>query len=340
MQPIFPSKTFPNHYTIVTGLYAENHGIISNHFYDPVFNATFDIWNAAAVTDGRWWGGEPIWVTASKNNLITGAYFWPGSEAEIDGRRPDHYVAYNGKVPYSDRINQLFAWLDLPEQPTFLCTYLEGVDSAGHNYGPNSVQVEDAIVAVDVAIGQLIQGLEDRGVLDQTDIIVVSDHGMTEISNDRVIVLENYIDLNDVTVIDYSPILQIIPKPGKLDEVFSRLVGAHPNLTVTFKENTTQYFEYRDNRRICPIVGVADLGWSIASSRNWNQTYSYNGGNHGYDNRYDDMQAIFIAQGPHFKTEYQVDSILNLDVYPLLCELLQIEPAVNNGTLRSDILAK
>jgi len=229
--------------------------------------------------------------------------------------------------------------LDLEKsmRPTFICSYFEGVDNAAHAYGPYSYHVDEAIAAVDVAIGSLLDGLTQRNILEKVNIMIVSDHGMAQLSNDRVILIDQYINMSNVYIVDLGPVTAIIPNEGKTQEIFNELNGAHPNMTVYMKNNTVPYWEYTNNRRITPIVLVLDDGWSITTSSKYNPL-SYTGGNHGYDNRLESMQAFFGAAGPMFKNNYAIDSILNLDIYPLLCHILNLQEAPNNGTLRSDIL--
>lgn len=328
----FPSKTFPNHYTVVTGLYPESHGIVSNTMYDPVFNATFSIRDSKQVTDGRWWGGEPLWVTAEKQGQRAGTYFWPGSEAEIKGYRPSYYVPYNGATPYESRVNQVLEWLDygVDERPTFLTLYFEGVDTQGHYYGPNSTEVVQAIEAADAALGKLIAGLKERDMFEAIDIILVSDHGMTALSPERVIRLQDYINPATVRVVNDGPVLMIIPNNlGDEQQLVNTLQNAHPNMSAYLKQDLPARFHYNDNRRITPIVGVMDLGWVAL-----NGDAAPIKGDHGYDPEYTDMRAIFVGRGPHFKSGVKIEkSFQNIEIYTLMARILGLTPAANNGTL-------
>eukprot|EP01116_Phalansterium_solitarium_P020972 TRINITY_DN636_c1_g1_i1.p1 TRINITY_DN636_c1_g1~~TRINITY_DN636_c1_g1_i1.p1 ORF type:complete len:458 (+),score=50.36 TRINITY_DN636_c1_g1_i1:88-1461(+) len=336
MTPRFPSKTFPNHYTIVTGLYPESHGIISNTIFDPVFDATFTISNSAAVTDPRWWWGEPVWVTAILQKLKAAACFWPGSEAPIMNTYPTYWVPYNRNMLYSERVDKVVNWLALPldERPAFVCVYFEGVDDMGHRYGPDSPQVDAAMTSVDNAIGYLLNRLAGQNQTD-VNIIVVSDHGMTSISQNRTILLDKLFNVSELTVVEYGPNAQIIPKDAtQAQAIVNSLTGVHPNMSVYMKDLIPAVFQYRDDRRITPVLAVADLGWQITTSALFNSNPSYyNGGTHGFDNRAPDMRASFIAHGPSFKSNFVMPGFDNLHVYELLCHLLQIQPAPNNGTL-------
>jgi predicted AlkP superfamily pyrophosphatase or phosphodiesterase len=335
--PVFPSKTFPNHYTIVTGLYTENHGIVANTMYDPEFNATFTLRDRQAVEDGRWWGGEPLWVTTEKQGQISASLFWPGSEAEIKGIRPTYWERFDSSLPYTKRVEKVLSWLDLAvkERPTLITLYFEEPDSQGHANGPNSSQVKDAIHKVDNALGNLLQGLRERGILEDINIIIVSDHGMTDISKEKIIFLDEYVNLSDIDVIDWSPVTGIRPHEGRQEVVYKSLLEAHPHLSVYRKEEIPERFHYRSNSRIAPIIAIADEGWSISSHSQFKPWEVFPSGNHGYDYQLKSMQGIFIAHGPAFKDNLLIDSFQNIHIYNLVTHILGIEPSSNNGNFNS-----
>jgi len=183
MLPVFPSKTFPNHYSIVTGLYPSSSGMLSNTMYDEESDSWFRMRDRSAVEDPVWWGGEPIWVTAEKQGRVSATYFWVGSEAPIQGIQPTFWYRFDGSVPGKERVDQALAWLDLPlqERPTFITLYFEDVDSIGHRFGPESQEVEEAVARMDGLIGRLLVGLRERTLLDSVNLMIVSDHGMAEI---------------------------------------------------------------------------------------------------------------------------------------------------------------
>jgi len=202
LEPIFPSLTFPNHYTLVTGLFCETHGIVANNMYDPTTNLTFTLTNGQTA-NGYWFLGEPIWVTAQKWGMKTGVMFWPGSEAEIDGMRPTYWYPYNSSISNDYRMNQLLTWLDLPaaDRPQFMASYISDVDTNGHNYGPNSAQVNQSIMAIDTTLSILLNGIKSRGLENRVNVLVVSDHGMTDVN--KLIYLDDIIDLSLVTVVNW-----------------------------------------------------------------------------------------------------------------------------------------
>jgi len=335
--PVFPSKTFPNHYTQVTGLYPRNHGIISNRMYDREFDEYFTIGTqGTASRDGKWYQGEPIWVTASKQKLITATMFWPGSEAEIMGARPHYYFPFNGDIPESERVVQVITWIETDLNPPNLITlYFEQVDQAGHLHGPYSGAVEDVVAVVDEHLNDLFNGIKKLGKIENLNIIVVSDHGMAEISRDRVIFLDEYISLDQIEVVNWSPVLEIIPLEGTEKIVYDQLKGAHRHLQVYRKDNTPENWHFDKHRRITPIIGLADPGWSVSSKRYFEEhPNAYTGGTHGYDPLVPSMHGIFIATGPGFRSGFKIGPVESVHLYELLCELLGIIPAPNDGNLR------
>ncbi|RMD91027.1 MAG: alkaline phosphatase family protein [Calditrichaeota bacterium] len=332
--PVFPSKTFPNFYTIVTGLYPEKHGIVANNMYDPQMDARFSLGNRQAVTDARWWGGEPIWVTAARHGLLTATYFWVGSEAPIQGLHPTYWFPYDDSTPNEKRIQQVFQWLDLPyeKRPAFIAVYFDLLDDAGHEWGPNSPELLKTLKRADELVGMLTDGLKKRHLLEKINLLIVSDHGMAEISPERVIFLDDYIDLNTVEIEGGSPLLGIWPKQNNVTAIYKKLVHAHPHLKIYRKNETPERFHYRNHRRIPPIVGLADEGWSIGTHESFRtHPQYYRGGNHGFDPQLPSMRGIFIARGPAFKSGLKLPPLENIHLYNLMCFLLNIPPAPNDG---------
>ena len=223
--PQFPSKTFPNHYTIVTGLTLAHHGIVSNNMKAPDIPGEFSMSNRDVQNDSRWWGGEPIWNTAEKQGLKSAAMFWPGSEVIIGGRRGTYWTPYQDDLPHLQRLTRILGWLKLPEaeRPSFLTLYFSDVDTAGHRYGPDSEETRAAIAKVDESIGGLLAGIERAGLRDRVNYVIVSDHGMSALSPERTIVLDNYVDVSKVDVIDWSPMLGINALDGDNEKLYLAL---------------------------------------------------------------------------------------------------------------------
>jgi predicted AlkP superfamily pyrophosphatase or phosphodiesterase len=338
LTPVFPSKTFPNHYSIVTGLYPEHHGIVSNTMVDPVTRRRFEISDTLAVRDSSWWKGEPIWVTAVRQGRKSATFFWPGSEAAIGGIRPTYWKRYDVRVPNAVRVRQVLDWLSAPpEQAVSLATlYLSDVDYAGHAFGPDAPQTDSAIARVDTAIGQLLAGLDQRGLAGRIDLIVVSDHGMAPASPERTVFLDDYIDLADVTIVDMSPVAALLPRAGEESETYRRLHDASPHLTVYRRSETPIRWHYRDNDRIPPIIAVAPEGWLISThARRSNPRASIERGTHGYDPELPSMRALFIARGPAFRSGVTVPAFTNVHLYALMTHILGLKPAQNDGSLDS-----
>lgn len=336
---VFPSKTFPNHYTQVTGLYPENHGIVSNFMYDSTIGDFFQIGaSSTSAKDGRWYGGEPIWVTAKKNAIQSACYFWPGSEAEIGGYRPDHYEVYSDTTSHLTRVNGVLDWLNMPEEtrPRFITLYFSVVDSEGHWKGPKPAELRDEIEDVDNALAILVQGIKNQGKENLVNLMVVSDHGMAQMSRDSIIFLDDYINTADARILNYSPVLDMVPNDGKMDTLYNALKDAHPKLTIYKKDEIPADLHFKNNRRIMPIIGYAANGWSITTHPYFDASQTrFTGGAHGYHPDHRDMDGIFIAKGPAFKNGYTGSSFSNVDLYELMCHLLAIDPAPNDGSLNA-----
>jgi len=333
--PSYPSFTFPNHYSIVTGLYPEHHGIIANNMLDPDWPERFSM-SARTAHDQRWWGGEPIWVTARLQNLKTAAMFWPGSEAPIRGIQPNYWTAFDDDMPNVDRVNHVLDLLALPERerPSFVTLYMSEVDHVGHDYGPESPEMPEALRHLDAALGLLETGIRQMHLLDRTTIVVVSDHGMAPLSDSRVIFLDDYIDLSRIDVIEWGEVVQIRPRAGSADEVYQAIKGRHPSMAVYKREEMPARFHYRDNPRIQPVIAQAAEGWEITSHARWQadlDKHRKRGGAHGYDPQLPSMHALFVAAGPRVVRGLVAPEFENVHIYDFLCAVLGLTPAKNDG---------
>lgn len=334
MQPSFPTLTFPNHYTLVTGLYPDHHGIVANQMFDPRLG-TFIYKDHAAVSDGRWWeGAEPIWVTAERHGLATATMFWPGSEAKIHGHRPDHAPRYDGRVTADQRVDQILQWLDLPplQRPDFLTLYFDRVDHAGHDHGPDSPEVNAAMRMVDAALARLVNGLKARGLYQHMNILVVSDHGMASTPKGQWIVMDDLIDLEHVRVVSLGTLAGFIPQPRFAAAVKAVLLAPHAHMRCWNKADIPARLHYGSNPRVPPLVCSAQVGWQITSRASMAaRTKPMNLGQHGYDNADPSMRALFVAHGPAFRQDIVVPEFPNVDVYPLMAHLLHIHGLPNDG---------
>ena len=335
--PSFPSKTFPNHYTLVTGLYPENHGIAANVMRDSVLGR-FATGSDPAVRDARWFRGEPIWVTAEAQGVRTATYFWPGSEAPIGGLYPHWYFPFNATTSRADRVDQVLGWLTMPDStaPRLIAAYFSDVDTEGHNYGPDSPEADSAIAHVDSVVGAIIDGIAQLGDADHVDVIVVSDHGMTTVSSERTIALDDYVSLDSFDIGDWNPVATIIPKPGRANYVYGALAAANPHLQVFRKGELPERLHYNTGEHVTPIVAIADDGWALGTRSMLAQMEPgrvY--GAHGYDNAALSMGALFVAAGPDFRRGVTVPAFSNVHLYALLANLLHLRPATTDGSFDS-----
>ena len=318
LKPIFPSFTFPNHYSIATGCYVDKHGILGNEFKTDL--GTYSYKNKNTVQDAKWYGAEPIWVTAEKNGIITATYFWVGSEAPIGGYYPTYYKNYKNGINPKNKVDQVIDWLKLPidERPRLICLYFNEPDHAGHVFGANSEEVNDKIEESDNILGYLLRSLTKLDVYDKTNIIIVSDHGMVDVSEERVI---NIDDFNISGIIDgKGPIMNVIFK----EEILINI--PHITIVPSLENNQLHY-----NNSIYDFLLIADEGWMMYK---YDHLEEYNGklpvkGMHGYNPDNINMHAIFYAYGPKFKRGIQIDTFELIHIYPILCEILGIRPYKN-----------
>lgn len=336
MTPSFPTKTFPNHYAIATGLYPEDNGIVENNIYD--FGTIFRMNIKKEVQNGRWWLGEPIWVTAEKQGQHAAAMFFPGSEAEIEGFRPTFWKEYEHELPHEPRVDQVLAWLDLPreDRPTFLTLYFDDVDTQGHRHSPDSPETRDAVLKVDKAVERLMNGLKARKIDRKANVIIVSDHGMAALDQKNAVVIDEYVDLELAERILWtSEIVQIFPKEGRLMEMAAALQNI-PHGWCLPKAEIPARLHYSTGARVAPIVCSADEGWMYTSRDYYERLKERDDfgkiiGAHGYDNKYESMHAVFIGHGKAFRKHKIVEGFPNVDVYELMCKILGLKPAKNDG---------
>jgi predicted AlkP superfamily pyrophosphatase or phosphodiesterase len=339
LNPSFPSKTFPNHYTLVTGLRPGRHGIVANWFRDPALGGEFTM----ASRETAWWsGGEPVWITAEKQGVRTACLFWPGSEAELQGRRPSLYQPFDKKMSANERVDRLLEWLARPagSRPRFLTLYFDHVDDAGHNYGPDAPETRAAVAQADAAVARLLAGLARLGLRETANLVIVSDHGMAATSTDRVIFLDDLMDLAQVQVEATGPYAGVRPKPGvTAAELAARIRARAPaRVQVFLREEMPARLHYNHGERIPPVLLLTETGWCFEQKAGWPALRArYKRGNHGWDPATPDMGALFIGHGPAFLPHTVLPAAENVDVYNLLCATLGLTPAANDGT---DALAR
>jgi predicted AlkP superfamily pyrophosphatase or phosphodiesterase len=330
----YPSSTFPNHYSIATGLRPAHHGIVDNRFFDPVLGAAFDYRSHECVIDSRWWGGEPIWITAVKQGRRSACMFWPGSEAEIAGVRPTFSKTFDGRLTCAQRVDGLLAWLDLPaaQRPDFCTLYFDVVDHAGHDFGPDAPETAEAVRDVDAAIDRLLTGLAARGLRDTANLVIVSDHGMTATVPDGFVYLDDFVDLEALRVDFAGTQAGLRPRTGTAAELVAKIREARPaHVRVDLREDLPEHLHYSGNPRIPPVLLLADEGWGVATRQYVANRRKTERGEHGYDPALQSMGATFIASGPAFRHGIVLPPFENIQIYNLLCAVLGLRPAPNDG---------
>ena len=327
--PSFPTKTFPNHYTIATGLYPDKHGIIGNIFYDYKKDTLFNKRNPGMAEDGSFYGGSPIWVEANKSNIVTASYFFVGTEAEIQGIRPTYYYPFDSSVKNDEKVNQVIKWLNLNERhrPHFITLYFNDLDKIGHRFGINDKELKKSLLELDKNLGNLFKGVSETGL--PVNIIIVSDHGMGNQSTDKIIPIDSIKNDDLFMTIEEGTIVNIHPKKGiETDSILAYLKQKEENFKA-YKTEDTPGFEYKpQNKNWGEILLIPDYEYHF-----WNQRRKdalieegvKTFGVHGYDSKYKEMHGIFYANGPAFKVGYEIHSIKNIHIYPLMCKILGLK---------------
>ncbi|CAN1566007.1 Enpp domain containing protein [Flavobacteriaceae bacterium] len=328
MQPSYPTKTFPNHYSMATGLYPDHHGIVNNNFYDPATKKVFTL-KTEAKKNGDFYGGNPIWNLAEAQGVKAVCFYWPGSDTGV--KSASIFKAYDESVSYESRINTVIDWLQLPEaeRPHFITLYFEQPDETGHNYGPLSTENRKMVPKVDAVIGQLMQKLDALPIGKEINLIVVSDHGMTTISNDKKVAILDYLKpewYGYAAVI--NPIMSIEAKAGYKEAIADALKKV-PHIKWYRSNKVPKRLHFGTNPRALDFVIEADAGYSLVNKPD----QKVSGGTHGYDNKMKDMQAIFYGKGPNFKIGKQVKSFRNVSVYPLIANILGLKIETIDGDL-------
>jgi predicted AlkP superfamily pyrophosphatase or phosphodiesterase len=329
--PCFPTKTFPNHYSIATGLYPDHHGIVLNSFFATDLSMKYSISDRKSVGNGIFYGGEPIWVTAKKQEIHTATLYWVGSEAAIEGIRPDRWYPYNQTLPFTSRIDSLVRWLSFPEsvRPHLILWYYPEPDGYGHRYGPKSAEIKSMVEQLDTWLGQFFTAMRKLPVYNKLNFIITSDHGMGPIADDRQVILDKYIDTANLIYRDGgNPVYNLGVKPGKLQTVYHALKKV-PHIKVWKHDSLPARLHYGTNIRTHDLTVVADSNWSIY----WSWHIGHGKGTHGYDNQWSAMHAVFYAAGPAFKKRYRQPAFENIDIYSLITKILHLKPAPTDGNI-------
>jgi predicted AlkP superfamily pyrophosphatase or phosphodiesterase len=331
--PSFPTKTFPNHYTIATGLRPEHHGIVDNSFYDPIKNDIYRINRRDLVIDGSWYGGTPLWVLAEQNGMKAASYFFVGSEADVQGVRPSYYYDYDGQVSNLTRVSKVFEWLQMPDsiRPRMITMYFSDMDDVGHSYGAsNDSQLLMRLARLDRELGALFEGVKS---LDQdVNIIIVSDHGMADVP------LENYIALDGITqgisgsVVNSGALAHIyLENPDDKRKVIEQINEKAVGFTVFDPADKKYYSDLSVyGHRIGDVIVLADLGYYFIENEQYSEVIARRmrsddtsvKGTHGYSQEYREMHGIFYARGPQLKSGLTIASFDSIHIYPLICKIL------------------
>ncbi|KAI7876207.1 alkaline phosphatase-like protein [Lichtheimia hyalospora FSU 10163] len=355
MNPSFPSITFPNHWTLATGLYPEAHGIVGNEFYDPQLQSMFIHKQPSISSQSQWWGGEPIWTTSKRQGRKSAVIMWPGSP--VPKFEPDYLVDYERGVTAHNKMEKALGWLDMPfeERPQMISIYVPQVDQKGHGGGPQGAQLNGVLTQMDDAVGALLQGLKERNLDPHVNVVIVSDHGMAQTDKSRLVFYEDILSKETLSHLrrrEAWPLLNLRPKDDAPEDIVNRVYDELYNYTqsvddahfqVYLRENVPERFHYRDTERIAPIVTIPDVGYSIISHKD----YDINSGKpyrpmgiHGYDNIAMEMRAIFMARGPRIDQWYSKGTVVapffNVEVYGFVAKILNLDPAPNNGTLHGE----
>jgi predicted AlkP superfamily pyrophosphatase or phosphodiesterase len=331
MIPAYPSVTFPNHYTLVTGLYPEHHGIVANRFYDPARRQYYSYTDPTTSTDGSWYGGTPLWVLAEKQAMRSACFFWPGSEAEIDGMRPTYYLKYDDRLEDRKRVDQVIAWLRLPpaERPHLITLYYANVDHAGHQFGPESPQTGDAVKHVDALVGELWADLKQLQLA--VDLIVVSDHGMERVEGSWID-LDKYADLSSFITVGS----QLYPSSeSAAEKAYQQLKIKSDQFTVYRRQRVPAEFDYNTNPREGDPIVIPNGPYAIRAHPPGEGVRDLppDAGAHGYDPRtMKSMRAIFFAAGPDIRPGSTLEPFENVNVYPFVAKILGLDAPKVDGS--------
>jgi len=334
MRPSFPSVTFPNLYTLLTGKRPDRHGVVGNRFQSADRTAAFGD-DRAASRDAHWWSGAvPLWASAEAQGIGTAHLFYLTPGVDAAGNPPSRYRAYDEVLAPIDEPEALLAWLDVPEaeRPRFLTLYFYSADSQGHAFGPNSPELAAALRELDTAVGNLMSGLVRRGLAERTNVVFVADHGMSEVRAERTVALDRLVPAEQLRPVSLGAFAAFDAAPGaSLAAIADRLVGRHGAMECWRKEHIPERFNFGAHPRIAPIVCLADRGWTIALSPPETPPARETRGDHGYDPYDPEMAALFVAVGPAFRRGVRLDPFDNVHAYPLLAHIAGIRPEPGDG---------
>lgn len=335
----FPSKTFPNHYTLVTGLYPGHHGLVDNSFYDPTQKKGYGMKDRKAVEDASFYGGTPLWQLVQQHGMKSASFFWVGSEVSIHGKYPDYYLKYDDHFPNEKRVDQVIEWLKLPEpdRPHFISLYFSLVDTEGHNYGPNSKQLKQSVLKADSLLGRLTSELKKIKL--PVNVIIVSDHGMVELKQDKstYLTLNKMFNIKDTSVVFVNGGTQTHFYTRKPDSLYQLLKKQEDHFKVYKSSQFPSRWHY-DHPRSGDVLMVAEPGYYIqVNERNLSEAAAASPvfGAHGFDPMMvKDMYGIFYAVGPNIKTGVTVKPFENIHVYPFIAKIMGLKTPTIDGNIK------
>jgi len=332
LKPVFPTVTFPNHYSIATGTYPENHGLVHNYFYTPKLKKVYSYKNEKTVTDGRFYMAEPIWVTAESQRVKAGCYYWVGSEAKIKGYHPSYYLQYNSNVPNTQRADSVIAWLNMPygKRPNLIMWYINDTDRIANDFAISSEQMKNGIVKVDQLIAHFMAKANMLEIKDSLNFVIVSDHGMRDVRNNKVLDMSSIVPKYwTKAVYGGNPYYMIEPAKKCADSIYNTLKKID-GLNIYYKNEIPNEFHIANTNRITEIVVLADSNITLL---NGNENVPLSA--HGYNNSDTDMYGVFYGIGPAFKHGYNAGYINSVDLYNLFSNILQIKGAPNDGNFEN-----
>lgn len=338
-RPSFPSVTFPNHYSMATGLHPDHHGLVNNFFYAEDLDKIYTIGNRNAVGNPDFYGGEPIWNTAQKQGVKAASFFWVGSETAVGGMQPSIWKPFDGTVPFKNRADSVLSWLQLPEaeRPHLIMWYIEEPDAIGHRATPDSAATLQVVEELDQLLGYFFAEARKLDIFKKIDFVVLSDHGMATYYP------ENYVNLNDYLPRDsfdfvFDGVPTLLYTKESYRETAYEILQTVPHITAYRKEEVPERLIYGKHPRVGDLVVIPDIGTYVQFRTESRPRYA---ATHGYDNLAPEMQAIFYAAGPSFKKGERVGAIPNVNLYLLICNLLNLQPEPNDGMQEEvDLLLK
>ncbi|KAK9365119.1 alkaline-phosphatase-like protein [Lipomyces kononenkoae] len=361
MYPSFPSVTFPNHYTMATGLYPSSHGIVSNSFWDPDLQEEFSYHNPSSL-DRKWWKGEPLWVTATKNGVKTAIHMWPGSEVPWGEYEPAVVDKFNQTETLDRKVQRVLGWLDqdIDTRPELIFCYVPTIDTLGHKYGTLGPEINDGLKQVDTMIAAILNGIEDRNASSVVNVVIVSDHGMASTSNDRLIFLDDLIAPATIEHRDGWPLVGMRPyEYNTSEQIFTEITSARSEINAQGGDESKslehwQVYQKDDmpeewhfggpsggqyQNRIAPVWIVPEAGWAVTTRQEFEDAHHdfHPKGLHGFNNTDNLMRALFLATGPNFPSGSMIEPFYNIELYDVICRSLNITGAPNNGTLNGQL---